>query len=293
MRFVIATPTGLVGRTAMEWLFRKGYAPVIIHRDPDRVEPLVRRGARLVRGSLEDPAVIAAACRGADGLLWVTPSSVAAANIVSQCQVFARALDEALRRTGPIRVVNISACGARHSSGVGPVKGLHAVEQVLNRAAPDVTHLRAGYYFENFIDHLPMLVKGRHSLPVSGSVHVPMVATRDVAAVAVHLLLDRGWKGNRALGVDGPEVLTFAEASASISRGIGRRLSFETVLSSAAAATLRALGFPADSIHDIREFYAALTTGKFRFEESRILTAPHPTTLETFAREILKPLLKL
>jgi uncharacterized protein YbjT (DUF2867 family) len=288
MRVVITTPTGTIGRLVLEHLFRQGYPPIVIHRDPARVESLVRRGARLVRGSLDDPDVIATACQGADAVLWVSPANPLTTYVVDQCRRFAEAAETAFRRTGPIRVVNISSCGARNSSGVGPAKGLHIVEEALNRSLKDVTHLRAGYYFENFLIH-PLLDKGRFSLPVPGNTQVPMVANRDIATIATRILLDRAWSGLRYLGVDGPELLSFEDAAAALSRGLGRRIAFETLRPAVAAATLRAQGIHRDSVLDILEFYAAVATGKFRFEEPRILTAPKPTDLETFARETLKP----
>ena len=292
MRIVVSTPTGRVGAAVVEALFRQGYAPSVIHRDPVRVEPLVRRGARLVRGSLADPGTLAAACRGADMLFWVTPTDPTQPSLNGQQMRLADALARALPAIGPIRVVNLSGIGARHDCGVGPVRGLHAIEQVFNAALRDVTHLRAAWFFENFAGQTPLLRKGRVSLPVAGGSSVPMVATRDVAAVACRLLLDRGWAGVRAVGVDGPENLTFHEAAAAIGRGLGRRIEFDTAPAAAARAAFRALGFHFESAGDLLELYAAISTGKLRFDEPTIQRAPHPTSLETFARETLKPLLK-
>lgn len=287
MRIVITTPTGTIGRAVMEQLFRQGYPMTMIHRDPACVEGLVRRGVRLVRGSLDDPSVIASACRGADAVLWVSPADTFTCPIVAQCRRFAEAIRTAFRLTCPIRVVNISSCGARNSSGVGPAKGLHSVEQALNQVLQDVTHLRAGYYFENFLTHAPLIARGRLALPVPGLVQTPMVGCRDIAVVATRILLDRTWTGIRCLGVDGPEPLSFEDAAAALSRGLGRRIVFETLRPAVAAATLRASRVHPDNILDLLEFYAAIATGKFRAEEPRVLTAPRPTDLETFARDTL------
>ena len=70
MRIVVATPSGNIGRAVVARVLDTLHDLVMVSRHPDKVSGLV---ARLVHGSLDDPAVLDDAMRGADALLWITP----------------------------------------------------------------------------------------------------------------------------------------------------------------------------------------------------------------------------
>lgn len=75
------------------------------------------------------------------------------------------------------RVVNLSSVGAQFDSGVGPVSGLHDVEEQLDDAAMNIVHLRPGFSFENLLAQRERIRKlGRISTPISGTRRFPLTA---------------------------------------------------------------------------------------------------------------------
>ena len=121
----------------------------------------------------------------------------------------------------------MSSIGAQYSSGVGPINGLHDVERLLNDAAENVTHLRPGFFFENLLWQLDSIKNaGRFSLPVSGSLRFPMIATRDIGRVAVQCLINHRWTGHSVLELHGAAELSFDDVAGILSNVLGRKIEF-------------------------------------------------------------------
>ena len=51
-----------------------------------------------------------------------------------------------------------------------------------------------------------------------------MIATKDIGTVAAKRLMDSSWSGHEAIGLHGPADLSFDEAAANISEGLGREV---------------------------------------------------------------------
>ena len=85
--------------------------------------------------------------------------------------------------------------GAELASGTGPIEGLHAQEQRLAGLA-GLLHLRPGSFMDNFLAAAPA-VAAAGVLPglEAPDVPIPMVATRDIAAVAARELLNPRHEG--------------------------------------------------------------------------------------------------
>src|SRR5216683_3436674 len=73
MSIFINTPTSNIGRALAIRLVDAGEHITVLSRDKKKVEELRRRGARVIEGSFEDPALLAEAIEGAESLFWLTP----------------------------------------------------------------------------------------------------------------------------------------------------------------------------------------------------------------------------
>lgn len=196
MKIVVNTPSGNVGRAVCAHLLDAGVNVIGLARHPDKLADLARRGAKIRQGALEDEAFVVEATRGVDALFWVTPTDYRSGDLRASQNRVGTVAATAVRTNCIPRVVNLSSVGAQLRAGTGPVSGLHDVEMLLDAAAPNLTHLRPAYFFENYLWQLDAI---RHAaqvfLPVAGSIRIPMVATRDVARAAADRLLDATWVG--------------------------------------------------------------------------------------------------
>ena len=73
MSIVINTPTSNIGRALASRLLDAGERVTALSRDKKKVDELLRRGARIIQGSFEEPSLLAAALEGAEALFWLTP----------------------------------------------------------------------------------------------------------------------------------------------------------------------------------------------------------------------------
>ncbi len=123
---------------------------MIISRHPEKVTDQVRRGARLVEGSIDDPGVLDRALHTADALYWANPGTLRPDYDAWSARTAQIAAD-AVKRNEVKRVAVLSSWGAQHGPGAGPVGVLLAVETAFRAAAPNVTILRSALFMEDFV----------------------------------------------------------------------------------------------------------------------------------------------
>jgi len=291
MRIVVSTPTGNIGSVVADRLLDAGAEVVAIHRDPTKVEHLAARGAEVLQGSLADPEFMKTATVEADELFWVTPLDSKAANLRESQNDFGLAASSAVRINGVSRVVNVSSVGAQHDAGNGPVAGLHDVEEMFDATGAAVLHLRAAFFFENYVVQAQAIkALGSIMMPVSGSTRIPMIATRDIGAVAADKLLAEGWGESAILGLHGPTDLSFDEAAAAISSAIGRQVPHVAIDDMQARMGLSMMGVGQGVIGSLVELYNAIESGHLDPAEPRSDKTTTPTDLAEWAAEVIAPM---
>jgi uncharacterized protein YbjT (DUF2867 family) len=293
MRIAISTPTGNVGRAAVGRLLETDVEVVVIHREPARLGHLEASGVYVRQGSLDNEEALTRATGGVDALLWVTPAVPTALNLRASQNQFGVAAAAAIRTNEIPRVVNLSSIGAQHDAGTGPIAGLHDVEEMLDATGADVLHLRAAYFFENYIPQAQVIrAMGAVMLPIAGDYALPMIAARDIGVVAAQKLLDEGWSGTSVLGLHGPEDLTFDDAAAAISTVAGRTIPHSEVDEMQARMGLSMLGMSQSVIDAMLEMYHAIETGHLVAAEERSAETTTPTRFSDWAAEVMAPLLR-
>jgi uncharacterized protein YbjT (DUF2867 family) len=292
MSIVVAGASGNVGSKLTRLLLDAGQTPTVLVRRAQKAAAFARRGANVAVGSTDDAAFVVAATRGASGLFWLTPPNLAAPDLRAHQRRTAEAAAAAIRANRIERVVNLSSVGAHLAQGVGAVSGLHEVEEILNDAAANITHLRAAYFMENFLMALESIRSASAIfMPTSGTTRFPMIATRDVAAVAAERLLDNGWRGRHVLALRGPQNLSQHEAAEALSRALGRTVSFVQIAPEQARDAMLGLGMSADMIAQFLEMYDAFDSGRAFLGTPTTPERVTPTTFEEFIRIAIKPAL--
>jgi uncharacterized protein YbjT (DUF2867 family) len=219
MSIVINTPTSNIGRALAARLLDAGEQITVMSRDKKKVDELLRRGARVVEGSFEEPALLAEALEGAEALFWLTPPP-ARPDYYAWATKCAKQAAAAAKKAGASRAVVVSSMGAHTGPGTGAVGPAREMENDFEAALPAVVSLRPGIFMENFLLSAEMIAKaGQIFVPIQPGKKWPLVATADIAAKAACWLLDRGWTGHHRVGVHGPQDLSTGEAAAIIRFG--------------------------------------------------------------------------
>ncbi len=292
MRIAVTTPSGHVGGAVADCLLKAGVEVRLLARRPEKLKRFVDRGADIVRGSLDDRDYLIWTTHETDALLWVTPPGYGSDDLRVYQNRLGKTAAEAIRVNRILRVVNLSSLGADLSSGVGPINGLHDVEEVLKEAAVNITHLRPGYFFENFLWSLETIKSdGAVFLPVSGSTRYPMIACRDIARVAADRLTDSRWTGHWVQELHGPADLSFDEAAAYLSEAMKRKIVHIMITPEQARKRMLDTGMSESSSELMLELYDAIEKGRIKCTQPRSPETTTPTPLVAFAREVIEPLL--
>lgn len=289
MRITINTPASNIGRTIAEKLLAAGATVTIISRSPDKVADLVKAGALLVQGSIDDAQTLKTAFEGADALFWLTPPP-ARPDYKEWGLSAARQAASLAKAAGVKRTVVLSSLGAQNGPGSGPVGILLDVEKAFQQAQANVTVLRPGYFMENLLRSTETLAKmGTIFMPVDPDKRSPHVATRDVGEVAAKLLLDTSWSGHRTLGVHGPRDLSYREVAEILTKALGKPIQYVQIPVTHAKQAMIDAQLPGFLVDIFTEMYQAIVDGRMDAAEPRSAATTTATTLEDFAAEVLAP----
>ena len=295
-KIAITTPTGKNGRALTKRLLdvakENQLEIVLLARDPEKVSEFSERGARVEKGNLNDAVFVARATAGVDALFWLTPQNFEPGEEVrAGYNRYGRIGAEAVKRNGIPHVVHLSGFDTEKDGEGGQiVDGLADVERLLNDVATNITHVRAAFFLENYLGQLdPIKSQGSVYMPVKGDTSVAMVATQDIAEVAARELLALDWSGRRVVSAMGPKDLTFDEAAAALSEGIGRQVAHVTVTPEQARESMLGSGMSPGMTDGFLAIFAAGDAGLLRWVRNEASTTP--TTMEAFARTVLRPML--
>jgi uncharacterized protein YbjT (DUF2867 family) len=289
---VINTPTSNIGRALATRLLDAGEHVTVLSRDKKKVDELTRRGAHVVEGSFEEPALLEKALEGAEALFWLTPPP-ARPDYYAWATKCAKQAAAAAKQAGVRRAVVVSSMGAHTGPGTGAVGPAREMENDFEAVLPAVVSLRPGIFMENFLFSADMIAKaGQIFVPIPAGKKWPLVATADIAAKAACWLFDRSWSGHHRIGVHGPQDLSTDEAAAIISSAVGKPVKcVETTIDQARGA-LKGMGMPDFLVENILEQYVAFRDGRLEPAEPRTPNTTTPTTLAEFARDVLVPAIK-
>ena len=290
MKILVTTPTGRVGQEVLRELLAPEFEVRVILRNPERLPVETRDQLEIVRGSIEDGALLGQSLHGVDSLFWCIPSvGIQEHNVREYYRRMARAASQAVREAQTPRVVSISTIGNGLAPDGGPIAALHEMEEILNRSGAAIRHLRCGSFMENFLKLAPQLAEhGYFSYPIPGNIPVPMVAVRDVADAALRWLVRRDWDGVDAVGVHGPEDLSYNQAAAVIERILERPIRFREVSANLYVQTLVRDGASPDYAKSLVNLFGVLAQG---IETAKVRSAECAESMRFFewVEQKLKP----
>jgi uncharacterized protein YbjT (DUF2867 family) len=229
--------TGKTGRRVAERLWEQGLA--------------VRIGSRSGEPPFDwdAPSTWPAAVKGARAVYLSYYPDVAAPGAAESIESFT----ELAVKSGVLRLVLLSGRGAPEAE---------RCEQIVRRAALEWTIVRASWFNQNFSENflLDSVLAGEMAVP-AGNVGEPFVDADDIADVAVAALTGKGHAG-QIYEVTGPELWTFADATAEIARATGRDIRYVNVPIKSYEAALVEAQLPPAAVGLITYLFSDLLDGR-------------------------------
>ena len=287
MRIAVTTPTGHVGRHVVAMLVRAGVRPLVLVRNPERLDPAIRAEVDAAVVDQHDPDAVATATAGVDALFWVDPTPTTE-DPLSDYDRAGKSAARAVSENGIARTVFQSSVGAEKRSGVGEIDGLARTEEALDGTGCAVTHLRCGYFFTNLELQLDAIRAGGVPVILPLDHPLPWVAPRDIAEVAVTRLLSTEWSGRCVQAVHGPADLTWSEAVETVAAATGHPIGVHRIAEDAMRELLGGAGMSDAQIEALIGMSTGLLNG-FVPEQPRTVHTTTPTTLAAWAYDVLRP----
>jgi uncharacterized protein YbjT (DUF2867 family) len=291
---VVTGASGNTGQGLAERLLSAGHGVRAIARGAKKLQPLAAKGAEIKAGSLDDRAFLASVFKGAAAVYAMIPPNYTAADPRAEQQKIAESLAGAVRDSGVKKVVTLSSFGAEEPRGTGPIVGVHVLEKLFDEIPGlDVVHLRAGYFMENHFSNMGLVKSaGINGGGLKADIPLPMVATRDISAVAAEYLSKLDWKGRTIRYVLGAKDVTMSEATRILGAAIGKPdLKYVEFPEPDFKKGLMGAGLSSKMADLFLEMVRGLNTGLIK-AEPRSKANTNPTTLEEFARTVYAPAFK-
>ena len=291
--FAITGATGHTGNVAAKTLLARGHKVRVIGRSADRLKPLAEAGGEPFVADITDTKRLTEAFRGVEGIYAMVPPDLTGNDFRAFQERVSDAIASAVTNSKVMFVVSLSSVGADKSSGTGPVVGLHNLEERLNRI-PDtnVLHLRAGYFMENTLAQIGAIkAMGKAVGPLRPDLKLPMIATRDIGAVAAERLLQLNFNGKQTRELLGQRDLSMTEAASIIGKAIGKPgLEYLQLPDDQMRPALVEVGMSQNFADLILQMAQALNAGHMRALEPRSPENTTPTSYEQFVTENFLPL---
>ena len=288
---VVTAPTGDIGRQVVQNLLLSRTPIRVIARDPSHLPEDVRDSVEVVKGSHGDASIVNEAFSGADAVFWCAPPDPKAASVMAAYVDFTRPAVAALKAQGVKRVVAITAIGRGSplAERAGYVTGSLAMDDLISSTGVAFRGLANPSFMDNIARQATAIRdQDKFFMPISGDLKLPSVATRDIAAVAAHWLLDDSWTGQSEVPLLGPEDISFNDMAEIISDVLGKAVSYQQISFDAYTARFVKFGMSDAMAH-------GMTDMAWAKEQSLDLTVPRrpenstPTSFRQWCEDTLKP----
>lgn len=285
---VLTAATGQIGSKVVDGLLGHDEPVRIIAHDPEKVPAQVRERFDVVRGSHRDRPVLDEALAGADTLFWLMPADRTAQSIYDAYVTASIPGAEAVVRHGIERVVVVSALGRGTGMYAGHVSASLAMEDLFRSTGVHVRALANPSFMENYLRQIPAIQNGVITDALPADLKLPMVATRDIAAVAVRLLLDHSWTGQDTVDLLGPEDLSLNDVAATLTDVLGTPIRVEPGDRTADKKMLIDFGVS----EAVAQAFVDMSIAKEHGLDLAVRRTDEnttPTTFRQFAEEVLQP----
>lgn len=240
--YAITGITGQVGGACAEALLRAGKKVRAVARDTGKAERWRRAGCEVAPAQIEDPAALAKAFSGAEGVFLSLPPVFDPSPGFPESRRAIAAICSALREVRPARVVCLSTIGAQ-AGQENLLTQLSILEAEVGSAGLPTTFLRPAWFVENAAwDVAGARDRGAIVCQLQPLARkIPMVSARDVGAAAAELLAT-GLTPPATVELAGPEDVSPDDLAAEMGRALGKEVRAQAMPRAEWEAAFRAAG---------------------------------------------------
>ena len=280
-KVTVTGATGNIGQLVVPALLAGGAEVTAFVRDSKKAEGLKSQGVTVVNGQYTDAAAVQTAFAGADAILMIAPPNPDAAKQMS-------ALITAAKKSGSPHVVRMSAIKAAADAPTENGKLHHVSDMELKESGLPYTILRPHLFMQNIWMSIPTIQEQNKIYYGMGNGKLGMIDVRDIADVAVKILLNGSHQGE-TLNPTGPESITFTQVAEAISKFLDEEVSYIPVSYEQVRQSIIELGW-GDWAGQVMHDYAKAFTegwGDFTTDDVEKVTGNKSRSIDQFVSEVL------
>jgi uncharacterized protein YbjT (DUF2867 family) len=278
--YVVGGVTGHTGSLVAQILLERGERVRAIVRNREQIYQWKDRGAEVVMADFNDAQALSFVLEGAKGAYLLTPQTVYDSNPFEKWASLNQSIVTAVKNARLKNTVFLSSMGAHQDKHTGLIQALYDAEQKFKHAGIPVTFLRSAYFYENWIPTLGT-VHDKSALPtfLDPKRSIPMVSVKDVASVAVDLLLNPS-ESSRVVELAGPKDYSAQDIIEILEQILGKQLDLLPFSKGGWEEVWGEEDLP-DEMNDLlHETYAGLNKNKLIFSGKNVDFRQGTTTLE-------------
>ena len=284
--FSIIGITGRVGGGAASRLLGLGKQVRAVVRDQTKGDVWASKGASVAVADMTDGDGLGRAIAGSEAVFVMLPPLFDPSPGFPEAKGLIDSLSVSLRQSEAKRIVALSTIGA-HVSRPNLLNGLHMMEESFSQLPMPVTFLRPGWFMENHAGDVSSAISEGiiHSYLQPIEHAIPMIATKDIGALAGTLLLE-SWSGKRVVELAANTRVSSADVAATLTDILGKPIKAEPVPRARWEEVFRAQGMknPTPRIQMIEGF----NEGWIEFESGFESSVNGQTSLKTVLEEMVR-----
>ena len=280
-KITVTGATGNIGQLVIPALLEGGAEVTALVRDSKKAEGLKNQGVIVIDGEYTDTEAVQKAVEGADAILMIAPPNPDAVKQMS-------GLIAAAKKAGDPHVVRISALKAASGAPTDNGKLHHVSDNELKESGLPYTILRPHFFMQNLWMSIPTIQEQSQMYWGMGDGKLGMIDVRDIADVAVKILLNGSHQGE-ILNPTGPDSITFTQVAEAISKFLDKEVSYVPVTYEQVRQSIIEMGWGdwgGQVMHDYSKAYAE-GWGNFTTDDVVKVTGNKPRSIDQFVNEVL------
>lgn len=277
--YILLGGTGHITSAITDVLSNKKEQVSVITHNPEKVSDIESKGAGAIVADVNNREDLQKALKKVKRLFILNPPADPGTDTATEELKSVKSIVAALEGLQPEKIVAESTYGAQPGDNIGDLSVLYNMEQGLTHSGKDVSIIRAAYYMSNWDFSLETAkAEGKIYTLYPVDFKLPMVAPKDIAQFAAHLLISPPEK-TKIYHICGPEEYSANDVAEAFAKALGKTVEAVQIPEQEWESFLQKAGFSEKAAHSM----ANMT--RITLHKDYIVTdAPHKgtTTIATY-----------
>jgi uncharacterized protein YbjT (DUF2867 family) len=278
-KILVTGSTGTIGTSLVEYLDEMNADFTAMVKNSDMADNLNKRGIRTVIADFENIESLQNAVKGIQIVFLLSPSSP---DMPEMQKNFVKVAWE----NNVQHIVKLAARGSDVDADFNIGKWHGTIEEEIRKSGMEYTFLHAHSFMQNLFFDAETIKQENAIYSSQGEGKIPMVDTRDIAAVAARVLIDGGHHGKTYL-LTGPKPISYHDIANALSELLGRKIEYVAQSPEESEKAMLESGMPEWLVDDmvlLNKRYARNEAAEVS-PDIELITGRKATPLETFLKD--------